>query len=267
MLLQLASILDERVKTRLKHLVAEFSFSFSFLSLTIKGKEQVSSLPVLIDKMFETLSRHNIHVLVAVDDIAPNNEVEIFAKQFQALRGRHMPIFLVMTGLYSTFNVIQSKDGLTFLQRANKCYLGPLNKAAISISYQETLRISKTEADELADFTKGYAFAYQCLGYLLVKNQKTALDDAIIARFDYLLEEGVYVKLVEELSEKELEVLRFVATHKFATNEDLISSGVLSPNTISRYKGGLIRKGLLIEKKRAMVEIALPRFEEFVLSH
>lgn len=266
LLLQLAASLDDKVRSLHEKWTAEFSFSFSFLSVTLKGKEHVSSLPVLLEKMLEKLDKHNVKVLVTIDDVANNDHVAVFAKQFQSLRGKKMPIFLVMTGLYSVFNYIQGGDGLTFLQRASKVYLGPLNKRAIAKSYQEVLNVPYEKALSLAEATKGYAFAYQCIGFLLVKYGKTELDDFLLSKLDYYLEEGVYSKLFEELTSKEREFLAFVAKEGSSSNQSVIAAGIVNKNTISNMKDQLSRKGLILLTGRGTFELALPRFGELLLT-
>ena len=264
LLLQLAAALDEKVRSRLPKLTAEFSFSFSFLSVSLKGKEPVSDIHVLLRKMFGVLDKHGTKVLVAIDDVAINEYVEVFAKEFQILRGNHMPIFLVMTGLYSTFNKLENSEGLTFLLRTPKVYLGPLNEKAIASTYKTVLGISQEKAMKLAAFTKGYAFAYQCLGFLLVKHNKADLDEDVLEKLDYYLEEGVYNKLWDELSPKEKSIVRFIADKGEATNQELIGAGLTEGNNISNYKNSLRRKGVLATPARGIVSLALPRFGEFV---
>ena len=267
LLLQLAAALDAKAHSSLSNkLSAEFSFSFSFFSLTLKGKEEVSDIHVLLDKMFASLSKHNMKVLVALDDVSPNEHIEVFIKEYQLLRGKHMPVYLIMTGLYSVFNLIQSTDGLTFLQRTPKVFLGPLNYRAIEGSYASVLGIQSEKATELARFTKGYAFAFQVLGYLLVKYGKKDINDVILGKLDYYLEEGVYGKLWDELTPKEKQILAFLAKKGEASNVDLISSGILTEKTIAQYKKSLSQKGVADTSERASITFALPRFAEFVLS-
>ena len=267
LLAQLASIIDDRIKTVRKDISAEFSFSFSFATLTLRGKEHVSSLPVLLQKMFAKLQKHNIKVLVAIDDVELNEYVEVFVKEFQSLRSKKLDIFLAMTGLYSSFNHIQSRDGLTFLQRSPKVYLGPLNLKPIAVTFSDALNIGMKEAIVLAEFTKGYAFAFQCLGYILIKQEKTKLDDAVIADFDYYLEEGVYIKLAEELTPKEKEIIAFLAINGPASNQELFKAKILNEDNVSNYKQSLSRKGIIASGKRATFELNLPRLGEFMLSH
>ncbi|MDY6392374.1 MAG: ATP-binding protein [Bacilli bacterium] len=266
LLSQLAGALSEKVQRSFPSLQAEFSFSFSFLSLTLKGKEKVPDIHVLLQKMLSALSRHNVNVLVGIDDVSVNDYIAVFVKEFQLLRGMHLPLFLIMTGLYDTFDGLQSQDGLTFLQRTPKKYLGPLSLRLIEASYQTILGVSKQQASELALQTKGYAFAYQCLGYLLIKEGKTQADESVLSKLDHYLEEGVYNKLWHQLSNKEKEILSFIARRGSVSNEDIFAEGLLTPSTISIYKSSLSKKGVVDASKRGYMSLALPRFAEFISS-
>ena len=264
LLLQLAASLDSKIHSAFPKISAEFSFSFSFLSVSLKGKEHVSDIHSLLRKMFETLSKNGMKVLIAIDDIAVNEYVEIFAKEFQILRGLQMPIYLVTTGLYSVFHRLEGQEGLAFLLRTPKIYLRPLSEKAIAATYCVVLKIRREKAVELAALTKGFAYAYQCLGYLLVKNGKKDADELILAKLDYYLEQSVYTKLWDELSQKEKEIVQFVAKKDRITNQDLINARLVDDNTISTYKKGLIQKGILSAPQRGVLVMALPRFKEFL---
>ena len=78
---------------------------------------------------------------------------------------------------------------MTFLIRAQKIYMSPLNLLAISKSYNQLLSMDEKEARKAAKETKGYAFAFQLLGYLLYENNKTKLGEKLLTTFDVYMEE------------------------------------------------------------------------------
>ena len=264
MLEQFAAKLYDQAKMQSHFVATEFSFSFSGLTFSIRGKEPVASLSVLLEKMLKTLDRHNQKILLYADDIANNDYVATFAKEFQSLRMKKAPIFFLTTGLYSTFNNLQTSDGLTFLQRARKIYLTPLNYKAIADSYADIFDISFDQAKSLTLLTKGYAFAYQCLGYLLVKEGETSASTNILRKYDYYLSEYVYSKLFLDLTEKERNIAYYLAINGDSDNTKLIEAGLVSDKTISVYKESLSKKGVLDVSTRGMNKLALPRFGEFV---
>ena len=99
-------------------------------------------------------------------------------------------------------NVSQNDKSLTFLLRAPKIHLEPLSIYQISTQYETALSIPPETAVELARLTKGYAFAFQALGLLYFdKTEMQSLSD-ILPKLDGMLDDFVYRKIWESLSEK-----------------------------------------------------------------
>lgn len=76
-----------------------------------------------------------------------------------------------MTGLYENIYNLQNDKVLTFLYRAPKLILEPLNYTAIRKQYMDIFSLDIDAAGELASLTKGYPFAFQVLGYLYWENR------------------------------------------------------------------------------------------------
>lgn len=53
----------------------------------------------------------------------------------------------------------------------------------------------------MAKITKGYAYAYQALGYLYMKENVESLNEKVLKQFDYYMGEYVYEKIYSELSQ------------------------------------------------------------------
>ena len=75
-----------------------------------------------------------------------------------------------MTGLYQNYRELtdvknEKLKGCTFLTRTLEREIPPLDDSQMAVSYFNTFDIEETEAIKLAKKTKGYAFAYQVLGY------------------------------------------------------------------------------------------------------
>lgn len=82
---------------------------------------------------------------------------------------------LLMTGLYENVSKLQNEKSLTFLYRTPKIQMDPLSIGAITSNYATYLKIDYDKAIKLAKFTKGYAFAYQTLGFILFEKNKKIL--------------------------------------------------------------------------------------------
>lgn len=99
-----------------------------------------------------------------------------------------------MTGLYENIYNLQNDKVLTFLYRAPKLILEPLNYTAIRKQYMDIFSLDIDAAGELASLTKGYPFAFQVLGYLYWENRDKKTLEQILPEYDQYLDEYVYSK-------------------------------------------------------------------------
>lgn len=123
---------------------------------------------------------------------------------------------------------------------------------------------NKETAIKLAKLTKGYAYAYQVLGYLLFKFNKKDVDDEILSLFDEYLREYVYEKVYDELSLIERKIIKGIDTEGEMNVKDLINNVGINEKTMSVYRSRLIKKGVIISLGYGKIEFALPRFKEFL---
>ena len=264
MLEDLAAAIYDKAPIKRKFLKPNFSFSFQGLSFSLNGENPVSSISQLLEKMLLAVKKQKMKVVITVDDIDTGEQMKLFVKEFQSLFRKDLPIYLVATGLYNIVDNLEKQEGLTFLQRGQKKYLSPLNIRYIASSYKSVFNVNDNLASELADLTKGYAFAYQTLGYLLYESSKVEITNKLLSDYDYYLEEYVYRRLFVELSEKEKNILIAIANKNINTNKELIEAGVVSQNDITRYKEKLFKKGVCDISIRGEMHIALPRFKEYL---
>ena len=264
MLEQLAAALYQ--KGKLKHLFAkaDFSFSFSGVSLSISGDKPVSNVFSLLDVMFEYLKKKKIKVLITVDEVTKQEHMKIFAHSFQSFLRNDYLVCLLMTGLYENFSSLENDESLTFLYRAPKIYMPPLNIKAIAYSYMQTLNMKEDDAIEAAKLTNGYAFAYQLLGYVLFDKNKKVVDDEVLNELDLKLDNNSYSKIFSELTKKEKEIVLSIAKG-FTSNTKIMEKAKIKSNALTVYKSSLNKKGILNVSVRGESSFLLPRFKEFVL--
>ncbi len=101
---------------------------------------------------------------------------------------------------------LQNEKSLTFLYRAPKLILKPLNLGSIARSYEKLLKVDKEKSYEMAKLTKGYSFAFQVLGYLYWDNPSGGLYE-ILPYYDQYLDEYVYEKIWSELSSFDRDIM------------------------------------------------------------
>ncbi len=241
-----------------------FGFSFNGISFSISGEKPVKNVISLIEVLLEKIKKSGKDVLIAVDEVSNNDYVKTFTQVFQLLIRKEYPIHLLMTGLYQNIYELQNDKDLTFLYRAPKISLEPLNLAAITNSYQELLNITKEEALTLAKETKGYAYAYQVLGYLVFERQNPKIDDNLFSKYDQYLEEYVYEKMYSELSTNDKKILKSFASDSINSVEDLLAKSKMKKNVFSVYRDRLIKRGIIESVEYGKLSLKLPRFYEFL---
>ena len=119
-------------------------------------------------------------------------------------------------------------------------------------------------ANKLAKTTKGYAFAFQALGFLYFDYTDTLSFSDIIFKFDDLLDDFVYRKIWQGLSEQDRNVVLAITDSKTKVSE-ICTKLNMSNATFSKYKERLTNKGLIQSPQHGYVELILPRFAE--ISH
>ena len=191
--------------------------------------------------------------------------MQTFAASFQIFVRQDLPVFFLGTGLYENIEELQNEKNLTFLYRAPKVALKPLNRRAIISKYQAIFDIEEDEACKMADLTKGYPFAFQVLGYLTWKQNGDY--KAVISQYIQYLSEFVYDKLWSELSEKDRIVAGGIARVKSGKIIEIRFDLNMESNEFNPYRKRLIRKGLVDGEKRGFVYFTLPFFEEYVLDN
>ena len=241
-----------------------FGFSFSGISFSISGEKPITNVISLIEVLLDRIKKCDKSVLIAVDEVSNNDYVKTFTQVFQLLIRKEYPIHLLMTGLYQNIYKLQNDKDLTFLYRAPKISLEPLNLAAITNSYQELLNITKEEALLLAKETKGYAYAYQVLGHLVFERQNPKLDDKLYAKYDQYLEEYVYEKMYSELSSNDKKILKAFTSDDINSVDNLLLKSKMKKNVFSVYRDRLIKRGIIESPEYGKLLLKLPRFYEFL---
>ena len=151
---------------------------------------------------------------------------------------------------------------MTFLYRAPKVELPPLSTGLIAKSYREIFGLNHDEAVEMAEFSKGYPYAYQLLGYLCWTKNASWRD--VVEEYDTYLEDYVYDKIWSECSAQDKDVLRAISNAPTDKVENIRNVIGMSSNVFTVYRKRLIKKGLIRSTGHGRLELVLPRFDVFV---
>lgn len=264
MLEAVASEIYEQGKMKHLFLQSDFSFSFNGFGFSIQGKEPVSDIMSLLKKMLSYLEKKGKKVLITVDEVDNSDEMKYFIQGYASLLGQKHPMRLLMTGLYGNVSKLQNEKSLTFLYRAPKIQMGPLSIVAIANKYSSLLDIDYDSAIELAKFSKGYAYAYQVLGYLLFEAKKKEITKGTLSEFNIRLGEYVYEKVYSELNETSKTILKAIKEDKPIKLSELSSLLNKPANYLSNYRDTLIKEGVLYSPSYGYIQFALPQFDMFL---
>lgn len=265
----------------LKSLVAKLYDSKEYIAKFIEGNVNLSGFGIgislstippvadiesALEKILKELKKNNKRLLVSIDEVSNTLYMREFASAFQLLLREELPIYAIMAGLYENVHNLENVDNLTFLYRATKYEMEPLNLTIVRNRYAEIFGMDQDEAWEMATLTKGYPFAYQALGKYVWETEMKKLTQEVVEKYDEALSHYVYRKIWSELSEKDKWYMRYIIKKEVMPVAELLEMTGQKKNEFSQYRMRLKDKGLIDISNRGVVAFTLPRFDAFVES-
>ena len=177
---------------------ANINLSFFGFGLDIKGVVPISDIETALIKMLDSIKKHGKRVLITIDEVDSSQEMMVFAHSFQIFIREQLPVFLLMTGLYENIDALQNERTLTFLYRAPKLLLDPLNLGTIAKNYMDTFHLERADALQMSRLTRGFSYAFQALGYYTWEYNGDFRE--ALPEYKQHLDDYVYIKIWSELS-------------------------------------------------------------------
>lgn len=261
---ELVARLYSQVPFITKFVDASLNLSAFGIGLNISQKSPVASINYALEVLIAEVLKRKKRVLITIDEAQKTKSMIDFIQEFQILIRKELPIYLVLAGLYEDIESLENAEGLTFLLRATKYEMTPLNITYIRDDYQKTLGISYEEAEKMAFITKGYAYAYQTLGKYMWDSNGKELTEEVLRRFDDMLADKVYKKIWSELAPNDKLFLRFIAQKDSMPVSELLELTKKKHSDWAIPRERLNEKGIIDVQNRGIISIKLPRFKEFV---
>ncbi len=243
-----------------------FGITAAGFGVTVNGQNVREQDVLIVEDGMKALKKANRRLLVTIDEVMADENMRIFASQFQIWIRQEYPVFLLMTGLYDSIYAIQNDPALTFLLRTPKIRLEPLSIHQMTKQYQKVFDIETSLAGQLARITKGYAFAFQALGLLYYEYAGEMPLEQIVLKLDDMLDDYVYRKIWESLSSLDRDVLRCMSENEIR-GKDICDKIGMTAGTFSKYRDRLIKKGLITSTRHGYVTLVLPRFSVVIASY
>lgn len=243
--------------------------SLSAAGITLEFQAPGASDQVVIRQLLEKIKQQGKYVVVVIDEVDNSPVIREFAQLFSAMKRFDLPLFALMTGLPDLVLDVQTADRLTFLLRADKVALLPLNLVAMTTAYQQTLKLALPLAQRMAKLTAGYSYAFQLLGYLVFETANgapvtEATINSVMDQYQLYLFENAYQKIFADLSEMDRQYLVAIADNPtFATVSERLKK---SRSYVSQYRRRALARHLIVATGYGKVAYTLPQFKEFILA-
>lgn len=247
--------------------------------------ETTDSVPRLSTQLRELISHlRGTGVLITIDEVqdASPEDLTQVAVTYQDLVRDDLPVAVAMAGLTHGINALLDLPGATFLRRARHYELGPLTLEDARTALADTARDGGRpfeDAERAAQFSKGYPYLVQLLGFLSWEAADAlgtdridahSVSDAIPRTLERL---GVHVHqpALREVPARQMEYLRAMAAIEADTGSSDVSTAALSehlgrPSTaLSDIRARLIERDLITPAGWGLVEFSQPYLGQYLL--
>ena len=236
---------------------------------------QKKSFSYKISELCESLNKQGKGVLILLDEVIPNSgELKQIVISYQEMVGEEKNVAFAMAGLPGAISSVLSDKVLTFLNRANRINLSPLNEVDIDAYYAQTfkeegIRINRDLRRKAVAATKGMPYMLQLIGYYITSYagadgavREEHVSDAIIsAREAYIRD--VSDTILRALSDTDIRFLRAMITDKTSSKIASISERMqVSDDMAYQYRRRLIDSGVIESVRRGEVRFAVPYIRE-----
>lgn len=242
----------------------ELTIDLKFIQLTVGKNDKINNPEVIAERLIKNLHDEKKRILITIDEVNNTTEIKKFANFYQSMIGKGYNIFLLMTGLKNNIDVIVESNATSFLSRTPKITLHPLDLIDISKEYKKILSIDDDVAFPLARLTKGYAFAYQVLGYFFYESNTHIIDENLLEEYDEYLRKNGYDVIWNELTIKEKELCIAIYKSQNKTTHEIMTISKMKESNYQNYRKSLIEKEILEASEYGKVDFALPRFDSFI---
>ena len=268
MIRQLAALLYKEAFIKDKYSSKSINISASVLGtgggigVSKTVADDFTDIGVELDEMLSLSTSLGKKVFIGVDEVSKTPEMTLFASEFGKWMRAGYSVYMVCTGLYENIEQVCNVPNLTFFRRATTIKTEPLNMIRMSETYKRTLHTDAVKSRELAQMTKGYAYAFQELGILCFKNQDDINLEEIISRLKEELFAYSYEKIWEELSDQDRALVRLMLDKNEYKREELLAM-MDKPTNYSSYRDRLLKRGI-ITARQGYISLALPYFSDYV---
>lgn len=233
------------------------------IGLSSDGNNSFFDIGVEIEEMLQNVQKKNKRILIGIDEVSKTTEMIQFASEYGKWLRANYPVYLVCTGLYENIIEVSNVKNLTFFRRATTIKTEPLNAVRMAEMYRRRLDIELSEAREMAKITRGYAYAFQELGSLYFRKDKSEKLEDLMPDLKSELFAYSYEKIWEELTEADRFLVKLLTEKVEYKREEILALMGEKAGNYSMYRDRLLKRGIL-ESRQGYIAFALPFFADYI---
>ncbi len=269
MLMQLAAYLYNEAFIKEKAKISSINLSASLLGTgagigySKETDDKYCDKGVEIRKMLDIAADRNKKILICIDEVSKTPEMVVFALEFEGWLISGYPVYIVCTGLYENVLELGNTKNLTFFRRGTSIETRPLNRIKMSEMYKSKLKVDSKTAQEMADITKGYAYAFQQLGSLYFRKSDSEPMEEIVQELKNELFSYSYEKIWEELSAEDRFLASLLTEKETYKREEMLKLMGSKSGNYSVYRDRLLKRGV-ITAKQGYISLNPPFLAEYI---
>ena len=232
------------------------------IGLTSSADDLYSGVGVELDAALKHVAAEGKKILIGVDEVSQTQEMIVFIQELGGWIRAGYPIYLVCAGLYENIEQLYNVKNLTFFRCATTVKTEPLSQLRMSEVYRKTLGTDTSVAKQLAEMTKGYAYAFQKLGSLAFQEKKELHPEGLADDLRSELFAYAYEKIWEEMSVEDRALVSLLLDQEEYKKEEVVSR-MEKPQNYPVYRDRLLRRGIL-KSRQGYIGLALPYFADYI---
>lgn len=247
------------------------------VGITVETKERRSTWRSELTAVIRELNDHHTGLLITVDEVSTKvEELRILVNCFQHFVREKRDVALLLAGLPGQVSMLLRDDKVSFLRRAFQHTMDAIETSEVIHAMRQTIeaggrKIGSEALHRAAEATGGYAFLIQLIGYHIWRvSPKTAVismqdveEGIILAAHD--MDHMVFDAVSREITPKEKAYLyAMLKDREVSQVGDLIERLKITPNSAAQLRRRLIEQGVIEERGRGRVAIAIPFFREYL---
>lgn len=227
-------------------------------------------------KLARALGESGHGLLILVDELQANSpELKQLLVSYAELVGEQQDVAIALAGLPGSVSSVLNDKVLTFLNRAEKVSLEPLDLADVDAYYAQAfettgLNIAADLRKEAAWATQGSPYLLQLVGHNLVRYSagrpvtREVLESAVAASQE-AFEQDVCLTTMMALSDRDADFLVAMSADDGPSKMADISQRMgVTQDYAQKYRLRLIHGGIVSAPRRGYVEFAVPYLRDYL---